>query len=476
MNSDSWLDKTSVWTLFAARLAFAMTVVLIPFRVRYILMERPAPPAYKDFTDFLLFGSDISVLVLLLFWFLSVLAARRSIGLGPKFIWFPMLGLCISGLLSAASSVDAALSFYHLLRLTVLCLFYLFVINEIRSPAWIVVAVAVQVVVQSVFALTQFFLQASIGLKALGEHELDPAVRGVSVVSDGVIRLLRAYGLAEHPNVLGGCLAFGLIILLACYLHGHNRTRAGILLVFLPGLLALLATFSRSAWLAFLAGAGLLVGVELISRRRHNVTSAVWLGLACILVSIPFVWNYSGFVGARLNYADSFERIPTETQSILGRRALNEMSLRIFLENPFDGVGLGASALATGRFYPADAGNSVPPHFVLLAVAMETGMAGAVSYLCLLTFPWFVLAYKRVNVSQKPFLTTASALLLAITLVGLFDIYPWLPPTGQLWHWLIWGLWSVAYEQGGMKVAALQMPKEQYKRMREAETRPTRMN
>ena len=37
----------------AARWAFAATIVLSPFRARFLLAARPSPPVYGDFTDLL---------------------------------------------------------------------------------------------------------------------------------------------------------------------------------------------------------------------------------------------------------------------------------------------------------------------------------------------------------------------------------------------------------------------------------------
>jgi hypothetical protein len=36
-----------------------------------------------------------------------------------------------------------------------------------------------------------------------------------------------------------------------------------------------------------------------------------------------------------------------------------------------------------------------------------------------------------------------------VTIIGLFDYYPWLLPPGRLWHWIIWGLWSGFYLRRG---------------------------
>ena len=426
-----------------ARLVFGITVVLIPFRLRYTLLERPVLLIYKDFTDFLLFGSDIAVVVLLIFWAISLLLDRRLVRLGPKFMWLPLFGLSFTSLISSFTSLDAALSLYHALRLIVLFLFYLYIVNEVRSISVISISISIQVIIQSMFALAQFFLQYSIGLKSFGEHELNPAVGGVSIVSTGSTRILRSYGLAEHPNVLGGCLALSLILLFAVYLYGEKQTRKGVVPVFLLGLLALFVTFSRSAWLAFFGGTSLLMGTVAISHDWQKIKSILWLSLLSIILLAPLVWNYSGYIGARLNFDDSYEKNIYENRSVSQRLILNQVGLHVFLDKPLTGIGLGASALAVKKYY---SDIFMPPHLVLLAVAMEIGIFGLFFYLLLLLLPFLIVVRKKINYIANPLLLTASAFLIAMTLIGFFDIYPWLLQPGRLWQWLSWGLWVVAYE------------------------------
>lgn len=426
-----------------ARLVFGVTIVLIPFRLRYILLERPVSLIYKDFTDFLLFGSDIAVFVLLIFWALSLLFDRRPVWLGPRFMWLPLIGLCFTSLVTSFTSLDAALSIYHTLRLIVLFLFYLYIVNEIHSLSLISISISIQVIMQSLVALAQFFLQYSIGLEFFGEHKLNPAIGGVSIVSTGSTRVLRSYGLTEHPNVLGGCLALSLILLFAVYLYGKQQTRRGVALVFMLGLLALFVTFSRSAWLALLGGTSLLMGAVAISRDWQKIKSVLWLSLPSIILLAPLVWNYSGYLGARLNFGDSYETNPYENRSIGQRLILNQVGIHVFLDKPLTGIGLGASALAVKKYYSAI---FMPPHLVLLAVAMEIGIFGLFFYLLLLPLPFLVVVRKKINCIANPLLLTASALLIAMTLIGFFDIYPWLLQPGRLWQWLSLGLWVVAYE------------------------------
>ena len=41
------------------------------------------------------------------------------------------------------------------------------------------------------------------------------------------------------------------------------------------------------------------------------------------------------------------------------------------------------------------------------------------------------------------------ALLLAVSVVNLFDYYTWMYAPGRLWQWLAWGLFSAALEKAG---------------------------
>ena len=110
---------------FAARLCFAATIVLIPFRWRTVLLARPNPPVYGDYTDFLLFAADVAVLATLAFWVISLLAQPRKIKFGPAHIWIPLLGLTLAGWLSLTDSWDAPLTVYHAVRFSFLFLYFL---------------------------------------------------------------------------------------------------------------------------------------------------------------------------------------------------------------------------------------------------------------------------------------------------------------------------------------------------------------
>ena len=431
---------------FLARLSFAATIVLIPFRWRTVLLARPNPPVYGDYTDFLLFAADIAMLATLLFWGASLLAAPRKIKFGPAHIWIPLLGLTLAGWLSLTDSWDAPLTVYHALRFSFLFLYFLFIVNEISTPVWVVTPVAVQLLIQSIVAIGQSVLQHDLGLQSIGEYELDPLWRGVSVLESGGTRFLRAYGLSDHPNILGGCLAFGLIILLAAFIYGKKWNWL-FALVFIPASVALLLTFSRSAWVAFAAGSVLIVGVEVARRNVSALKRVGVLMVLCLLAAAPFVYRDRDSFATRFGLNGSYQDTDSnELGALIERAYLFDAANKIFVDHALTGVGLGVSPVAMKYTFPESPIYYQPPHFTLLVAAEETGIFGASFYFALLMIPILIFFGRRMTLIQNLFAIASFAILLAIAVIGLFDYYPWLLAPGQYSHWLGFGLWAVALE------------------------------
>ncbi|MDR3559721.1 MAG: O-antigen ligase family protein [Candidatus Pacebacteria bacterium] len=79
--------------------------------------------------------------------------------------------------------------------------------------------------IQSIIGVAQFSLQHSIGLIWLKESIISPSIPGVAKIILDNHKIIRAYGLMPHPNILGGFLSLCIILLL--YLtrifHGQNQ-------------------------------------------------------------------------------------------------------------------------------------------------------------------------------------------------------------------------------------------------------------
>ncbi len=427
-----------------ARVALGAMIVALPLRYRWVLAARPAPPVYGDYTDLLLFWSDIFLLAALGLWLLSLALQPRSVSFGPGFLRWPLAALVGLSGATAFFSVDPVLSFYHFARLLLLAGLALYVANEIENVGQLIVPGALLIVSQSVVGIVQALSQRSVGLSALGELALDPQVKGVSVVFAGDQRFLRAYGLADHPNLLGGCLAFALVLILARPGSTTSLRRALWIGVFAFGAVALYLTFSRSAWLAL--GAGVLAsGVLYVVNGQPRVVFD-WLSPsgAALLLLAPFVWWTAPYLGMRLDTQSSLVN-----QAPVSERAfLISVTTRIAEQHPLTGVGAGALPLALRAAFPDFPLSYQPAHFTLLDAAAETGLPGAAAYLFALVSPWAALGLmirRGPGRALSSTLVAASGVLAAVTLVGFFDYYPWLLAPGRLWQWLIWGLWAGSY-------------------------------
>ncbi|MGQ0603686.1 MAG: O-antigen ligase family protein [Anaerolineales bacterium] len=419
-----------------------MTVVVAPLRYRWLLQARPQPPVYGDYTDVLFFLSDALIALTLGLWAVSVLIEPRPVRTGPALLRWPLAALVVIAAATVITSVDAALSAYHLLRLVGMALFALYILNETKSVDDLLLPIALMVALQAVIGIGQVLQQHSVGLELWGEYSLDPQISGVSVVfgPDGH-RFLRAYGLSDHPNLLGGCLAFGLVLMLGRIEAVRPHWRMLWASAFALGVSALYLTFSRSAWLAFGAGTAVMLGLHVYRRQRRIVADCAGLLAAAALVAAPFVWQTWPYLGMRLDLESS----PVNVEPVSERAYLNQATNQVFQQHALTGVGLGALPLALRAAYPTFPLDYQPAHVVLLVVAAEIGLLGALAYTLALGAPWLLVWLKRRTLSSE--LIALTGALAAVTVVSFLDYYPWLLAPGRLWVWLIWALWALHFDQ-----------------------------
>ncbi|MDQ1283774.1 MAG: hypothetical protein QG620_122 [Patescibacteria group bacterium] len=76
---------------------------------------------------------------------------------------------------------------------------------------WLIIFIGV---FQSIIAIWQFIIQHSVGLFWLKESLISPDVPGVAKIVLNSHKIIRAYGLFPHPNILGGFLLFSIILTL----------------------------------------------------------------------------------------------------------------------------------------------------------------------------------------------------------------------------------------------------------------------
>ena len=123
-----------------------------------------------------------------------------------------------------------SISAYQTLKFLELAIFFVYVYFNLASFKRILIIVgllALSGLIQSLLAVSQYFLQHSVfGSKWLGEIVLSPELPGVAkIVVDGE-KIMRAYGTFPHPNILAGFLLVTIFLswyLLTNYLQFINK-------------------------------------------------------------------------------------------------------------------------------------------------------------------------------------------------------------------------------------------------------------
>jgi hypothetical protein len=84
-------------------------------------------------------------------------------------------------------------------------------------------------------------------------------------------------------------------------------------------------------------------------------------------------------------------------------------------------------------------------------VAGELGVAGGLALLALLIAPWVLLLRDRGRWNRE--LAAASGALAVVTVVGMFDDYPWVGGPGRTLFWVVLALWVMAWGRAAPRTA-----------------------
>lgn len=327
-----------------------------------------------DYLSPTLYLTDILVFLTLLFW------RPKKV---PNLLF--ILGFALLNILFASSHWVALYKWTKIFEFTLLG-FYIY--RTKPSFSSILVSLSIGALYSSLIAITQFVLGHSVGLWILGERTFTNTTPGIAqynlCLSPTNCRLvLRSYATFPHPNVLGGFLAVILPLAIREFVKGKKLFYGAVTTL---GTIALVITFSRSAWVAALAG------VIILYRKRLLFLLVPLIVLAGLLVNV-------------------------QDESFVVRQELNTAAVSMFLHSPFVGVGLGnfltelPKTLVSRTIYFLQ-----PVHNIYLLLLSETGLVGFA------VFIWILRKVKSI---------TAYSLYLLLFL-GLIDHYSFTLQQGQL--------------------------------------------
>lgn len=304
------------------------------------------------------------------------------------------------------------------LQIGLVALFVIVVACAQVPRRWMVAIIIGSMLLHGVIGGLQVAQQSDIGLSIFGERFLDPTISGTSVIQSGEWRLLRAYGLLPHPNMLGGILTVGL---LACAGWGLIAKRFYWLspIVFAIGLWLLLLTFSRSAWLGF--AVGIVCAIPFVIRAENFWKRFLPLVLTSLIVGGAFVVMYQPLVLARFGLGTAAQEA-TEIRSVVDRAIYVDIAEIAISERPIVGYGAGNFDWYAAHylFYYTDydlRGDNV--HNIYLKVWAELGIIGLGLLLIHVVSGAFAVIQQR-QVEQIALL----AGVIALAVIGMFDHYP----------------------------------------------------
>ncbi len=361
----AWLHK---W-------AWRLSVLILPWQIRYF-SEGPAVGGMPWEQGRL--SLYLSWLPMLLTIFVACQNEPDEDSSRPLYrrTWIWLTGLLLLTL-PACLSIFPQASWQWFIQVSVLAMFG-WSLERLAVPmrdffTWFILSL----IPHALLGIWQYATQMVVGSKWLGMSPQNPLTPGVSVVEAGGRRILRAYGGFPHPNIFGGWLAFGLaaVTLLASRVTLHQR-RIALAIVAALFAVALVFTFSRSAWIA----AGVGVTAAFIGAWRKAWTLEEKLRLFLIPCAVLVSFAFTAFAVREVVAVRATAETRLETKSTDERALAIDQAWQLFSRHPVLGIGEEAALLALDR----GGLRPVPPHQVLLLILLETGILGSLGLLLIL--------------------------------------------------------------------------------------------
>ncbi len=321
------------------QLFFTLLLVLLPTQLGYHFWPQWAMVLGRrvDYLSPTFYLTDILIFLLLLFKFPKLRITAATLG----------VLLCIAINIYFAASPWVAV--YTWLKVLEYVLLGLYIVKAKPKFSSVVFYLSIGILYSSVIAISQFFLQRSVGgpLWFLGERTFALDTPGIARTSLWGREMLRPYATFPHPNVLGGFLAITLPLIVTQF----KKRKIFYSTTLLLGVSALVLTFSRSAWIAAMFGILIL-----------SLTKKFFVPLLAFAAVIIF------FIVGSFGLQD---------ESVVVRQQLNASATTMFGQSPIIGKGLGnflvelPKSLSSREIYFLQ-----PVHNIYLLLLSEIGIVG----------------------------------------------------------------------------------------------------
>lgn len=293
---------------------------------------------------------------------------------------------------------------------------------------------------QGTLGIFQFVTQSTFSNKWLGISTHLASQGGSSVLENITGRWLRGYGGMPHPNILGGFLAVSLILGILFYIKIKNKDhylKIIALIMLSVNFLALLFTFSRSAWLGLFLALFLILIYSFYKKQKTFFLKTFSFSLIFTAFFLIFSVGYFELILPRFSSESRLEK-----KSINERIEFLKQSKEIIKTNPIVGVGIGnyTNYLHENNSSNIPVWKLQPTHNTFMLIFAELGIIGISLFAGIIVF-----ALKNIkkdfekNKTEKIFFLS-SLVILFIALI--FDHWLWTTSSGIILFWLLLGLYK----------------------------------
>lgn len=205
------------------------------------------------------------------------------------------------------------------------------------------------------------------------------------------------------PNQMSTILGFGIFIFFAQLLLNSPTNKLRLLHASLAMVFAFrgIVTFSRGGVITGVVMIVLLLGI-LFLYSRPNVKMRIAVIFAFSLFAALGVWTYSSLQTGGLienRYANKDARGREKASKLTGREQLIESELKMFMDNPILGIGVGKNK----EYREETTGIQAASHNEITRMLAEHGMFGAFNLMILVVTPLILAFNNRMNFFVLPF-------------------------------------------------------------------------
>ena len=273
---------------------------------------------------------------------------------------------------------------HEVVRMAKVMVLFLVIANELQTPRHtlhLVAGLTLGVIVQATVGLIQYLTGSPFGLDILGETSAATAAQ----LAENTLLNIRAFRISAflyHPNLFGIYLATLLPLIIGAFmLKAGKIVKLFLLSGAVLGVVALVATLSRSSWLSFAVALTLLTCLMIWHRglRQRSLVAAAIAALVLITASAPF----AGRIVARV--------LESREDAMLGRAEYIHDAKNMIAVKPWFGWGLNSYVFTMPPFTRYGArgvhrwyGSWLPPvHHIYYLWWAETGIVGLAIHLAM---------------------------------------------------------------------------------------------